>query len=466
MKNIILIDLELTYIKSLYESNKVNIEFLITEADESKLAEIRQIYNINNIISRAQFHEATIQEDTVINFDDIENFSISQLNSEHFQDRFSDDYSLKQYNYFNALSFWINLFKKNDISAIILDGLMHGANYDTLPLDVAKYYGIPSFVIEDHMFRHTLDGIMSARSVFDYISRKRILLDIKKLNLKPININDYYFYVDKNIITLKKKQKKFKDIIKSFLPSYTPAILHLFGYLVKRKTMLHHGLVNKPFKAIMNIFYIKSLKNYYNSISVKLDDSKKYIFYALHFDPEATIMSRARFSNQLSIIKQLSQSLPKGWTLYVKEHPDQYRLDQNGWWFYLTTIHKYRTKDFYKKILSLDNVELLKYDLKSQDIIKSAKAISTINGTIGAEALSQNKPLVLFSHESSPFGLCKDVLKVTSTQDINDCIKKIENNYTPDYSDFNQVVDNYFFELNNNSNEVKLLIEYLVCDNK
>ena len=177
-------------------------------------------------------------------------------------------------------------------------------------------------------------------------------------------------------------------------------------------------------------------------------------------------MSRARFSNQLSIIKQLSQSLPKGWTLYVKEHPDQYRLDQNGWWFYLTTIHKYRTKDFYKKILSLDNVELLKYDLKSQDIIKSAKAISTINGTIGAEALSQNKPLVLFSHESSPFGLCKDVLKVTSTQDINDCIKKIENNYTPDYSDFNQVVDNYFFELNNNSNEVKLLIEYLVCDNK
>lgn len=464
MKNIILIDLGLTYIESIYESKKVNIEFLITEADESKLAKIKETYDIKNIISRGQFHEATIQEDTEINFDFIENFSVSQLNSEHYQDRFSDDYCLKQYHYFNALSFWINLFKKNNISAIILDGLMHGANYDTLPLDVAKYCNIPSFVIEDHMFRHTSDGVMSARSVFDYISRKRISLDTKKLNLKSININNYFFYIDKNIIALKKKQKKLKDRIKSILPSYTSTILHLLGYLIRRKTMLHHGLSNSPFRALINIFYIKALKNYYNSISVKLDSSKKYIFYALHFDPEATIMSRARFSNQLSIIKQLSQSLPKGWTLYVKEHPDQYRLDQPGWWFYLTTIHKYRTRDFYKEILSLDNVELLKYESKSQDIIKSAKAISTINGSIGAEAVSQNKTLILFSHESSPFGLCKDVLKVTSTKDIEDCMKKIENGYTPDYSDFNQVVDNYLFEFNNSSNDVTLLIDYLVCD--
>lgn len=462
MKNIILIDLDLTYIESIYKSKKVNIEFLITEADESKLAKIKETYIIKNIISRSQFHKATIQEDTKIDFDFIENFSISQLNSEHYQDRFSDDYSLKQYHYFNALSFWVDLFKKNNISAIILDGLMHGANYDTLPLDVAKYYNIPSFVIEDHMFRHTSDGVMSVRSVFDYISRKRISLDTKKLNLKSININNYFFYIDKNIIALKKKQKKLKDRIKSILPSYTPAILLLLGYLIRKKTMLHHGLNNRPFRAIMNIFYIKALKNYYNSISVKLDDSKKYIFYALHFDPEATIMSRARFSNQLSIIKQLSQSIPKGWTLYVKEHPDQYRLDQPGWWFYLTTIHKYRTRDFYKEILSLDNVELLKYESKSQDIIKSAKAISTINGSIGAEALSQNKTLMLFSHESSPFGLCKDVLKVTSTKDIRESLEKIEKGYTPNYSDFTHIINNYLFEFNDTSNDVTLLIDYLV----
>ena len=40
------------------------------------------------------------------------------------------------------------------------------------------------------------------------------------------------------------------------------------------------------------------------------------------------------------------------------------------------------------KFLKLSNVRLLKYENKSQDIIKFAKAISTINGSIGAEALS------------------------------------------------------------------------------
>ena len=43
-KNIILIDLDLTLIKSIYESKKVNIEFLITEADDVRLAKIKNLY--------------------------------------------------------------------------------------------------------------------------------------------------------------------------------------------------------------------------------------------------------------------------------------------------------------------------------------------------------------------------------------------------------------------------------------
>ena len=82
MKNIILIDLGLTYIESIYKSKKVNIEFLITEADDVKLAKIKETYDIKNIISRAQFHEASIQEDTEINFDVIENLMKMHFNKE------------------------------------------------------------------------------------------------------------------------------------------------------------------------------------------------------------------------------------------------------------------------------------------------------------------------------------------------------------------------------------------------
>ena len=66
--------------------------------------------------------------------------------------------------------------------------------------------------------------------------------------------------------------------------------------------------------------------------------------------------------------------------------------------------------------------------------------------------------------KAHPFGLCKDVLKVTSTTDFNEAIEKILKGFLPNYSDFNDVINNHLFELNSYSNDVKLLIEYLVYD--
>jgi hypothetical protein len=464
-KNIILIDIGLTLIKSIYDSKKVNIEFLITDADDLKLSEIKDLYDIKNIITRAQFHEFTVQEKSDMDYKTIENFKASQLDSEHYQDRFSNDTNLKQYHYFNALSFWINVFTKNNISAVVLDGLMHGANYDSLALDVAKAHGVSGYVIENHMVRHTKDGMMAIRSVLDYNLKERISLDLCKLDLKSIDIENYLFYSDKVSIVLKKQRKSIRDLVKFFLPLYTSVIVHMLVYIIRRKPIQAHGLNSHPTKVLKNIFYVRKMRKFYDSISVELDTSKKYVFYAPHFDPEASIMSRARFSSQLSIIKQLSQSLPKGWVLYVKEHPDQFKLHGPGWWYFLTSIHKYRTKDFYKELLRFDNVNLLKCKIKSQDIINSAEAISTINGTIASEALTYNKPLILFGHQSTPFGLCDNVFKITSSKQCQEAMNLIEGGFIPDYSDFNEIVDNYLFELKRSSlNDIQLLMDYLVCE--
>ena len=162
-----------------------------------------------------------------------------------------------------------------------------------------------------------------------------------------------------------------------------------------------------------------------------------------------------------------SQILPKDWILYLKEHPDQFKLHQNGWWYFLASIHKFRTFDFYKELLKLNNVKFLKEKVKSQDIIKSAKAISTINGTIASEALIYTKPLILFGHQSTPFGMCNDVFKITSTKDCEEAMRIIEKGFIPNYSDFNEIVDNYLFELSSlSTNNVEALIDYLVLDKK
>ena len=464
-KNIILIDLNLTLLKSVCESEKVNVELLITDANEVELANVKDLYGIKNIITRALFYEYAEQEKSDIDYRTIEKFQKSQLDSEHYQDRFSNDANLKQYHYFNALSFWIDVFTKNNISAVVLDGLMHGANYDSLVLDVAKAHGVSGYVIESHMMRYTKDEIVAVRSVLDYNLKDRVILEFDKLNLKSINIGDYLFYTDNINASLKKKRKSIKDVVKFFLPSYSPVVILMLKKIICNNSTHMHGLNYSLTKVLRNILYTRKMRKLYDSISIEFDTSKKYVFYALHFEPEASIMARARFSNQLMIIKQLSQSLPKGWILYLKEHPHQFDFYSPGIWYFLISLHKYRTKDFYKEILKFDNVSFLKHKVKSQNVIKSAEAISTINGNIASESLAFNKPLILFGHQSTPFGLCKDVFNVTSSTQCQKAMNQIESGFIPDYSDFNKIIDKHLFELKREApNDVQLLVDYLVCE--
>ena len=119
-KNIVLIDLDLILIKSIHASENVNIEYLIVEANDNKIDELKSLYGIKNILSRERFDEYTEQHADELDYKTIEKFRVSQLNSEYFQSRFSDDVSLKQYKYFNALSFWVDIFKKKNISLKII----------------------------------------------------------------------------------------------------------------------------------------------------------------------------------------------------------------------------------------------------------------------------------------------------------------------------------------------------------
>ena len=473
-KNIVLIDLDLILINSIYKSDKVNIEYLIVQADDKKITELKSQYGINNILSRERFDEYTEEHKGNLDYEDIEKFRVSQLNSEYYQSRFSDDVSLKQYRYFNALSFWKDIFSKENISGIFLEGREHGANYDSLALDVAKVFDVPTFIFETHMLRHEGDDVKSVRAVFDYDIKKRIFIDHTKFNLEKVDMNNYLFYPEKINAVLKSKRKTLKDYLKMLLPSHTFIAIRMMLKIFSHKNISMHGFNISPLKILNNIFHINKVKKKYDLASTELNTSDKYVFYALHFDPEASIMSRTTLSNQLIIIKQLSEALPEDWTLYIKEHPIQFESYHPGRWFYLISIDKYRTEDFYSEINKLKNVQILNSKINSRDVIKSAEAIASINGSIALETMSYNIPLILFGHESTPFGLCNDVLKITSSKKCKDALKKINSGFIPDYSDLSEIVDKQLFELNRvpagfelkrvPSNDVMILVNYLVWD--
>jgi len=480
-KNIVLIDRGLRLFDSIYRSEKINIEYLIADYD-IQVEALKKTHDINNIFAATDsLNEQIARAVSHLNYDLVDEFKATQIKSEHFHDRFSDDTNLVQYYYLCALSFWNEIFASGDIAAVVLCGVEHGANYDNLILDVAKSHGVSGYVIESFAGRPVTTSFknelsvshpsVSSYSVKNYQSKEYIAIDSQALGLTPINPSDYLCYLDKVNSVQSNDTKNIFEKTTAMAHSFKKRIpygnLMALKHMVLNKMLSFYNVGTSASQLLRNMKYAKKLEKFYNSISVEFDTSKKCVFYALHFEPEASIMVRTRLRNQLMIIKLLSQSLPEGWVLYVKEHPDQFRLNKPGFWFFLITIHKFRTKEFYQEILKFDNVYLLKTSVKSKTLIQHSEAVASINGTIVLEAISFNKPLVLVGHESTPIGLCKDALKVTSSDQYQDALAEIEQGFRPTYSDFETIIGNYAFELSNfNPTNARLLAEYLVCEYK
>ena len=71
--------------------------------------------------------------------------------------------------------------------------------------------------------------------------------------------------------------------------------------------------------------------------------------------------------------------------------------------------------------------------------------------------------------ENNQLALSKEqldfVIALYTNRQYQEAINQIESGFTPNYSDFNKIVDNYFFELKvTHLNDVRLLVDYLVCE--
>lgn len=123
-------------------------------------------------------------------------------------------------------------------------------------------------------------------------------------------------------------------------------------------------------------FRYKSYKKYYK----QPDYTDKYVFFPLHFQPEATTLVCAeRYEKQLFFIDQISKSLPSDTKLYVKEH-------------YAVLGH--RDPDFYKKMQHYPNTVIIDPLVQAKDLILHSDAVITLTGTAGWEAFVYGKPVI------------------------------------------------------------------------
>jgi capsule polysaccharide export protein KpsC/LpsZ len=83
-------------------------------------------------------------------------------------------------------------------------------------------------------------------------------------------------------------------------------------------------------------------------------------------------------------------------------------------------------RDMYEDLVKNERIKLISTEEESFELIKHAKAVSTITGTVGWEAMVRRKPVIAFGlgwYEN----YSKGVLRITNEKSAKDMLNFIEN---------------------------------------
>ena len=111
------------------------------------------------------------------------------------------------------------------------------------------------------------------------------------------------------------------------------------------------------------------------------DLPERFIYYPLHFTPEASINTPAPFYvDQLRVIDALRLAMPNGFILVVKEHPACLPLRSTG---------------FLRRLRRLPGVRVAKVTMPSLELVRRASLTATVTGTAALEAFLLGRPAML-----------------------------------------------------------------------
>jgi len=393
-------------------------------------------------------------------------------------DTYSNNFSFQDrillYKYF--VQYWITIIKKLEPKYIFFEEEPHQASEYVL-YKVAKLLNINTIMF----IRTTINQRMYAVNEFEIGSNiikrdyQKLLNDKKQITLSK-EIEEYLSKVrgeyketislhlydqTENVNELISKNFNFLKKIKSFfnkimyLKNFLKYIELLFNFnsneFKSDQKQFFKTFQNSKLTYIEHIYYksksiIKKyfLKKYYIKVSEKnIDLTIPYVFCAIHYQPEKTTCPLGGiFDNQLYMIELISKTIPKGWYLYVKEHPSQFVTS------YARYGEHFRSYEYYNKIRELKNVKLISIKTDTFSLIDNAKAVATVTGTSAWESIIRGIPSITFGH--SWFNHCNGVTYIESLEDLISFFEKIQkNNFQIKLDDikyFLKVIENNTFK--------------------
>ncbi len=167
----------------------------------------------------------------------------------------------------------------------------------------------------------------------------------------------------------------------------------------------------------------RRLARCYRRLSGPVDLAAPYIYVPLHYQPEnTTCPNGGLYDAQFLLVQMLSDHLPPGWRIYVKEYPNQFDYRLNG--------ERARSLAFYGDLAKLPGVRFTPLDQSSFELIDRSRAVATITGSAGWEAVCRGKPVLLFGYIW--YKGCEGVFDCSNAKDLQRALDIIRQGYQVD----------------------------------
>ena len=236
-----------------------------------------------------------------------------------------------------------------------------------------KKNSIKHIFIEPMMFQGTIGFV---EDTINYSIRVN-----EKIRNKSVNEYLDRYITSQNAVIPKKDEHHFRDatLVKFFnFSNFSKLSLKVWYKYFLGLEQEYDAIANHIWRNFKMLINRKRLTSFYQPIK-NLPTFERYIYFPLHvpLDFQLTVRSK-EWLNQIALLEQISNFLPPGVDLWIKEHP--------------AAIGAYSIKEL-DKLLKSPNVKIIHPLENSFSIIHNAFAVITINSKVGAEALMQGKPL-------------------------------------------------------------------------
>jgi hypothetical protein len=268
-------------------------------------------------------------------------------------------------NIFNKyISFTYSTLVTEEINLVIFNRAPHLGG-DFLLYLIAEYLGIKTLLLEQSKFVNKYFHYFDLWDFGEFKTSKK-LCDVSKVEI-PNSFRKNLVYMNE----IYNNKNKPREYIKKYVYDEYRLIvesLHSEGW----QQSLYRYNLRKQYN-----------KNSKSIISDKIDLNCPFVYFALHKQPEQTTsIWGGKYCDQVLALEKLSELMPKDWVIYVKENPIQD--------FYM------RGKYFYDRIRLLPNVKFVPTETDTYTLLEKCQFASTITGTVGWEAITGGKNVLVF----------------------------------------------------------------------